>query len=68
MTTTWEEIDETYYVMDTSGSYSQVIAELDKDKEVKVLYNKGDGIISREEVGEDGTTSINFYLSDGQAM
>ena len=65
ITTTWEETGRTYYVMDTSGGYAQVIAELDENKDVKVLYTRGDGIVSREEKSENGESRFRFYLSDG---
>ncbi|MBQ8198075.1 MAG: hypothetical protein IJZ76_01445, partial [Lachnospiraceae bacterium] len=65
ITTTWEETGRTCYVMDTSGGYAQVIAELDENKEVKVIYTRGDGIISREEKSENGESRFRFYLSDG---
>ena len=65
ITTTWEETGRTYYVMDTSGGYAQVIAELDENKDVKVIYTRGDGIISREEKSENGESRFRFCLSDG---
>uniref|UniRef100_UPI0040575B53 RHS repeat domain-containing protein n=1 Tax=Acetatifactor sp. TaxID=1872090 RepID=UPI0040575B53 len=55
----------TYYVMDNTTGYAQVLMELDENKEAKVLYTRGDGLISRQELKADGKTRTSLYHSDG---
>ena len=49
-----------YYVTDTSGSLSQVAAEMNELGEIKVFYTRGEELISMER--ED---KISYYLYDG---
>jgi len=59
---TYEEqlVEDTWYVTDTTTGYSRVLMELDADKNIKVSYTRGDGLISRTENEES-----QYYIADG---
>ena len=54
------EISTTYYLVDTNGALSQVIAEYDKNGTLTTNYTRADELISQE---RDGAKS--YYLYDG---
>ena len=49
-----------YYVNDTSGSLTQVVAEIDQDRKETAGYTRGDELLSRERDGR-----IWYYIYDG---
>ncbi|MBO5087386.1 MAG: RHS repeat-associated core domain-containing protein, partial [Lachnospiraceae bacterium] len=57
---TINEIDTTYYVNDTSGSLTMVVAETDKAGKEIAYYTRGDELLSMENGNE-----IWYYLYDG---
>ena len=57
---TVNESSTTYYVNDTSGSLTQVVAETDKDGNETASYTRGDDLISMEKDGR-----IWYYIYDG---
>ena len=54
------ELGSTYYLVDTNGALSQVLAEYDENSSLTTLYTRGDELISQERGGEK-----NYYLYDG---
>ena len=50
----------TYYVNDTSGSFTQVVAEMDKDGKETASYTRGDELLSMEKGGKTW-----YYIYDG---
>ena len=54
------EISTTYYLVDTNGALSQVLAEYDENGTLKTNYTRADELISQE---RDGAKS--YYLYDG---
>ena len=57
---TVNESSTTYYVNDTSGSLTQVVAEIDKDGKETASYIRGDELLSMERDGR-----IWYYIYDG---
>lgn len=57
---TVNESNTTYYVNDTSGSLTQVVAETDKDGKETASYTRGDELLFMERGGE-----IWYYIYDG---
>ena len=57
---TVNESSTTYYVNDTSGSLTQVVAETDKDGKETASYTRGDELFSMERGGK-----IWYYIYDG---
>lgn len=57
---TINESSTTYYVNDTSGSLTQVVAETDEDGKETVGYTRGDELISMEKGGK-----VWYYIYDG---
>ena len=57
---TVNESNTTYYVNDTSGSLTQVVAEIDKDGKETASYIRGDELLSMERDGR-----IWYYIYDG---
>ena len=57
---TVNESSTTYYVNDTSGSLTQVVAEIDQDGKETASYIRGDELLSRERDGR-----IWYYIYDG---
>ena len=57
---TINETETTYYVNDTSGSLTMVVAEVDKDGDETASYTRGDELLSMERNGE-----VCYYLYDG---
>ena len=55
-----ENTDTTYYVTETSGSLSQVVAETNEAGEVTAFYTLGEDLISMERNGETW-----YYIYDG---
>lgn len=54
------ELGSTYYLVDTNGALSQVLAEYDENGSLTTLYTRGDELISQERGGEK-----HYYLYDG---
>ena len=54
------ELGSTYYLVDTNGALSQVLAEYDENSSLTTLYTRGDELISQE---RNGVKS--YYLYDG---
>ena len=54
------ELGSTYYLVDTNGALSQVLAEYDENGSLTTLYTRGDELISQE---RNGVKS--YYLYDG---
>ena len=54
------ELSTTYYLVDTNGMLSQVLAEYDENGSLTTLYTRGDELISQERGGEKY-----YYLYDG---
>ena len=54
------EISTTYYLVDTNGALSQVLAEYDENGTLTINYTRADELISQE---RDGAKS--YYLYDG---
>ncbi|MGN1107941.1 MAG: hypothetical protein ACI4RK_01045 [Oscillospiraceae bacterium] len=54
------ELSTTYYLVDTNGALSQVLAEYDENGSLTTLYTRGDELISQE---RNGVKS--YYLYDG---
>lgn len=57
---TINETDTTYYVNDTSGSLTMVVAETDETGKETASYTRGDELLSMERDGE-----VWYYLYDG---
>ena len=57
---TVNESSTTYYVNDTSGSLTQVVAEIDQDGKETAGYTRGDELLSMERDGR-----IWYYIYDG---
>ena len=55
-----DELSATYYLVDTNGVLSQVLAEYDENGSLTTLYTRGDELISQE---RNGVKS--YYLYDG---
>lgn len=51
--------DYTYYLNDIVGNLSQVIAELDANRNAKCFYTRGIGLVSQER------DALSYYLADG---
>ena len=58
---TVNEVNTTYYVVDTSGELSQVVAETDADGNMTASYVRGHDLISVEQ-----SDSKSYYISDGR--
>ena len=54
------ELSTTYYLVDTNGALSQVLAEYDESGSLKTYYTRGEELISQE---RNGTKS--YYVYDG---
>ncbi len=54
------EISTTYYLVDTNGALSQVLAEYDENGTLTTNYTRADELISQERSG-----AISYYLYDG---
>ena len=67
------ELGSTYYLVDTNGALSQVLAEYDENGSLTTLYTRGDELISQERNGVksyylyDGFDSIRM-LTDGEGI
>lgn len=51
--------DYTYYLNDTVNTYTQTIAELDANGNVKCFYTRGVGLVSQER------DAVSYYIADG---
>ena len=67
------ELGSTYYLVDTNGALSQVLAEYDENGSLTTLYTRGDELISQERNGAksyclyDGFDSVRM-LTDGEGI
>ena len=68
------ELGSTYYLVDTNGALSQVLAEYDENGSLTTLYTRGDELISQERNGVklyylyDGFDSVRMLTDEGGSV